>query len=383
VKERRLRKILSIILCLLLVATVLVVAEGVNASDNNYVTPGRVVFDSTFMKVYSWNVWDHRSDHDQYIRNVADWLQRGSAIGTNILIYNTWQSGSGYSKVKFTPNADSVLTSYGCTVTLTDRSIMSQLTSSILQSYDQLWIINGQANSLGVFSSVEVQTIYDFNQNGNGLMLISDHDDKPSGWDYDWTADVDQIAARYNVEFDHFIDILDVYDVVAPDFDVSHPIWTGVNEVDCGTDSEIITTNPDVIIIASPDGWPTIAVIDPPVPIKATIDIKPGSDVNTINLGSNGVIPVAILSTENFDATQVDPETVMLAGAGVAVKGKGSKLLSNKEDVNGDGLNDLVVKVVTSNLDLGQFQEGWAILTGEMYDGTLIEGKDTVNIVPP
>ena len=40
---------------------------------------------------------------------------------------------------------------------------------------------------------------------------------------------------------------------------------------------------------------------------KVTIDIKPGSDPNSINLGSAGVIPVAILSSEAFDATTVDP----------------------------------------------------------------------------
>jgi len=72
--------------------------------------------------------------------------------------------------------------------------------------------------------------------------------------------------------------------------------------------------------------------------IQVDIDIKPGSYPNSINLGSNGMIPVAILSSPYFDATQVDADTVALAGAGVAVKGKGNKLLASQEDVNGDDL---------------------------------------------
>ncbi|MHC4521451.1 MAG: hypothetical protein ACYTAS_22900, partial [Planctomycetota bacterium] len=45
------------------------------------------------------------------------------------------------------------------------------------------------------------------------------------------------------------------------------------------------------------------------------IDIKPGSWPNAINQGSNGLIPIAIFSSPEFDATQVDPTTVSLAGA--------------------------------------------------------------------
>jgi hypothetical protein len=114
-----------------------------------------------------------------------------------------------------------------------------------------------------------------------------------------------------------------------------------------------------------------------------TIDIKPGSDPNSINLGSKGVIPVAILSSANFDATQVDPSTVTLAGAGVAVRGKGNKSLSHEEDVNGDGLLDLVVQVETENLDPNTFQDGVVCLTGSTFGGLPIKGCDAIVIVPP
>ncbi len=117
--------------------------------------------------------------------------------------------------------------------------------------------------------------------------------------------------------------------------------------------------------------------------IEVTIDIKPGSDPNSINLSSAGVIPVAILSTLDFNAPEeVDPETVMLAGAAIKVAGKSGKYLSHAEDVNDDGLPDLVCQILIT--------EEWEIvpgdtsaeLTAETYDGQSIHGVDDIRIVP-
>jgi hypothetical protein len=49
--------------------------------------------------------------------------------------------------------------------------------------------------------------------------------------------------------------------------------------------------------------------------LQVTIDIKPGSSVNPINLKSRGKVPVATLSDPAFDATTVDGRTVVFAGA--------------------------------------------------------------------
>ena len=130
-----------------------------------------------------------------------------------------------------------------------------------------------------------------------------------------------------------------------------------------------------------------VGVPPEPEPITVQIDIKPGSYPNAINLGSNGVIPVAILSTPDFDATTaINPENVFLAGASVAVRGKGNKLLSSNEDVNGDSLLDLVIKVETENLDPGTFQDGTAILEvreiPEDPTSVIFQGSDSIIIVP-
>lgn len=118
-----------------------------------------------------------------------------------------------------------------------------------------------------------------------------------------------------------------------------------------------------------------------PSSIPVAIDIKPGSFPNSINLGSQGKTPVAILSAVDFDATQVDPLSVALASAPVKLKGNGSPMASF-QDVNGDGLLDLVVHVDTECLDLTAADET-ATLTGETFAGQAIEGADSVRVVPP
>ena len=112
------------------------------------------------------------------------------------------------------------------------------------------------------------------------------------------------------------------------------------------------------------------------------IDIKPDSDPNSINLGSHGVVPVAILGSEVFDAATVNPLTVTLSGADVKVKGHSGNA-GSLEDVNGDGYSDLVVQVYTENLDL-EIGDVDAFLNAYTYTGlTFLTGKDSIRIVPP
>lgn len=110
------------------------------------------------------------------------------------------------------------------------------------------------------------------------------------------------------------------------------------------------------------------------------IDIKPGSFPNSINNDSNGVIPVAILTTADFDASAVNSSTVNLDGMAVRVKGK-SGTAGSMEDVDGDGDLDLVVQII----DDGVFTIGdcTATLTASTYGGVQVFGTDTIRIVPP
>lgn len=110
------------------------------------------------------------------------------------------------------------------------------------------------------------------------------------------------------------------------------------------------------------------------------IDIKPGSDPNCFNNNGNGGIPVAILSTETFDATTVDPASVFLDGQAIRVVGKG-KIQAHHEDSNGDGLIDLVVQI--EDMD-GTYTNGTttATLVGKTTTGIAIQGTDSICVVP-
>jgi hypothetical protein len=76
----------------------------------------------------------------------------------------------------------------------------------------------------------------------------------------------------------------------------------------------------------------------------------------------------------------VDPATVTLASAPVQLKGKGMSMAS-VEDVDGDGLPDLVVHVSTEALQPSESDVS-AVLEGQTFDGAPIMGIDSVRVVP-
>jgi len=102
---------------------------------------------------------------------------------------------------------------------------------------------------------------------------------------------------------------------------------------------------------------------------------------NTINLSAAGVIPVAIISTNTFNApAAVNPETLTLDCAKVKVAGKSDKFLCQSQDVNHDGLPDLVCQF--ENELNAQIGDSIAVLEGFTTNGTFIRGQDSLSIVP-
>jgi len=79
-----------------------------------------------------------------------------------------------------------------------------------------------------------------------------------------------------------------------------------------------------IIDITDPGQWPLSSTADgfdvdavyagECLTQEVPIDIKPTSCPNPLNTKSNGVIPVAILGTEDFDVSVIDPATVLLEG---------------------------------------------------------------------
>ena len=125
--------------------------------------------------------------------------------------------------------------------------------------------------------------------------------------------------------------------------------------------------------------------------IQVDIDIKPGSDPNSINCyNDKEVITVAILTTEDFDATTVDHTTVTFEGASEThVNKKTGVARRHEEDVDGDGDTDLVFhfRFGDTGFSCADIADGdksanlTGTLTGETEDGTPIEGEDNLRLV--
>lgn len=111
-------------------------------------------------------------------------------------------------------------------------------------------------------------------------------------------------------------------------------------------------------------------------PRRVSIDIKPGSFPNAVNPRSQGVIPVALLTTDNFTASSADAETIRFGSSGseaAAVQGALS-------DVDGDGDLDLVLhfRLQDTGIVCGDTA---AVLTGNSLAGAPFKGQDTIQTV--
>ena len=141
--------------------------------------------------------------------------------------------------------------------------------------------------------------------------------------------------------------------------------------------------------------WALTATIrlvpEPAMPIN--LDIKPQSCPNPLNVNSKGVLPVAILGTEEFDVSTIVPTSVRLAGVEPirdSLEDVAAPLVDPNEcecSTNGpDGFTDLTLKFETQAVleALGEVNTGDIVtlrLTGVLNDETSIEGADCVVIV--
>ncbi|HEX6505323.1 MAG TPA: hypothetical protein VF011_18920 [Terriglobales bacterium] len=127
----------------------------------------------------------------------------------------------------------------------------------------------------------------------------------------------------------------------------------------------------------------TISIVDsrnlscsPALPTRVRLDVKPGSFPNVVNVNSNGMLPMTILSTAKFDATQIDPTTVRFGDTGTEATPNHWSLA----DVNGDGLSDLQM-----NFDVQQTgiacDTTLVSMTAKTYGGNEIRGTDSVKVI--
>ena len=104
-------------------------------------------------------------------------------------------------------------------------------------------------------------------------------------------------------------------------------------------------------------------IADLAVAVGAEINIKPGSDPNSINLCSGGAVPVTIWGSDVLDVATIDPDKLFLASANVKTVGKSGRSLCSIGDAGAhdemffdnldplpDGFDDLTCHFVTMEL---------------------------------
>ena len=134
----------------------------------------------------------------------------------------------------------------------------------------------------------------------------------------------------------------------------------------------------------------------PAAKIKVGIDIKPRSCPNPLNVKSKGALPVAILGTEELDVYDIDVTTVSIDGVApikqhfedvaTPFNGASTDNCFDCTEQGPDGFVDLVLHFDTREIVamLGDVNDGDCLeleLTGALYDGSPIVGKDCILVL--
>jgi hypothetical protein len=172
----------------------------------------------------------------------------------------------------------------------------------------------------------------------------------------------------------------------------------------------------DVTVPGSSDELEVLYRIDVPTAeaVQLPLDIKPGSCPNPYNTKSNGVLPVSVVGTMDFDLMEVDLSTLTISradgvGGSVApIFGPPGPQPSYEDnatpfvgdpcdchDAMGDGIIDLALKFyrpeLTTVLELPLVENGSEVelvVSGVFLDGTAFEAADCIVVkgnpyVPP
>jgi hypothetical protein len=114
--------------------------------------------------------------------------------------------------------------------------------------------------------------------------------------------------------------------------------------------------------------------------MHVSIDVKPGSYPNSINLKSKGLIPVALFGSAEFDVNQVSTDSVTFGPMHHHTDGGAPAVKFHSKDVNLDGYLDLVFFFKPAQTGL-QASDTTACLHGNFLDGSHFCGHDDVRVI--
>lgn len=118
--------------------------------------------------------------------------------------------------------------------------------------------------------------------------------------------------------------------------------------------------------------------------VEVPVDVKPGEDDDhaPINLRSRGSLPVAVLTTDELDATTLEQTSLLLGDPFLTGAARVDR--ASVEDVDGDGRLDVVLHFPIPELVEAGAVDAWStdlLLSGRALDGTVIFGSDRVRVV--
>jgi len=120
--------------------------------------------------------------------------------------------------------------------------------------------------------------------------------------------------------------------------------------------------------------------------IPVDIDVKPGSWPNSLNLNGNGSVPVGIFGSPEFNVHDIDKSTVRFGLNGLEAIPVHKGYCGHVEDLNEDGIDDIVFHFREGELGIPVDTEGntelTLFVTGQLDNGIYFEGTDIVRITP-
>jgi hypothetical protein len=91
------------------------------------------------------------------------------------------------------------------------------------------------------------------------------------------------------------------------------------------------------------------------VPGTMTIDLLPGNPDNSVDLGKQRVVSIAIMGSASFDINDLNPRTLKLRAVSQNLVGKSDKSLCRQLDINEDSYMDLLcdIKIIGFKIQPG------------------------------
>ena len=150
------------------------------------------------------------------------------------------------------------------------------------------------------------------------------------------------------------------------------PEFDAVNVYDTSTLALLFSITDPAIV--RPTG---VALRPQNLTLAINIDIKPGSFPNGINRKSKGVIPVAILSTENFDASSIGSFNGRIRVK--RCRDCSCSLAHRRRKCR--RFPDLLLHFKTTETWIA-CGDTFASVAGQMFGGQALEGVDSIRTVP-